>query len=213
MNWYIKAKKKPDWSKASRYLSEVDPVLRKIIRKVGRCNIVPRSDYYALLCISIFNQQISMKVADILYNRFRDLFPRRKPNPQRLLDMLRENCDCLNGCGLSRQKKAYIIDLSEKFAAKKIPTHRFAKMADEEIIESLTQVKGIGQWSAEMFLMFVLNRPDVFPVDDLGLREAVKRAYKLKERPGAKELRAMGERWRPWRTVATWYLWRGLEAE
>jgi DNA-3-methyladenine glycosylase II len=209
--WYVKSKDKPDWSVARRQLSRADPVLAKIIRRVGPCTIVPRRDYFNLLCISIFNQQISMKIAAILFERFRDLFPGRRPTPERLLEMLRTSADCLKGCGASRQKRAYLLDLAEKFVNKQIPTHRFWRVTDDQVAESLTQVKGIGRWSAEMFLMFVLNRPDVLPVDDLGLQEAVKRAYGLRERPDKKTLTAMGEKWRPWRTVATWYLWRGLE--
>jgi DNA-3-methyladenine glycosylase II len=209
--WYVKSNEKPDWSMARRDLMRADPVLVPIIKHVGKCTIVPRRDYFNLLCISIFNQQISMKIAAILYGRFRDLFPRRRPTPQRLLDMMRRDIDCLKGCGVSRQKRSYLLDLSEKFVQRKIPVHRLWHMTDEEVMESLTQVKGIGRWSAEMFLMFVLNRPDVLPVDDLGLQEAVKRAYKLHERPDKKKLTEMGERWRPWRSIATWYLWRGME--
>lgn len=208
--WYVKAKTKPDWSAARRHLSRVDPVLSRLIRRVGPCTLVPRRDYFNVLCISIFNQQISTKIATILFNRFRDEFPRRRPTPARALKLLKEG-EAFKRCGLSRQKRAYLIDLSEKFIARKIPVRRLAKMSDQEVIDSLTQIKGIGQWTAEMFLMFVLNRPDVWPVDDLGLREAVKRAYKLKDRPDAKTLRAMAEPWRPYRSIATWYLWRGLE--
>jgi DNA-3-methyladenine glycosylase II len=128
-----------------------------------------------------------------------------------VFDLLSQTQDMAPRCGLSRQKRKYLIDLSQKFLDKKIPTRKFANMGEEQIIESLTQINGVGQWTAEMFLMFVLNRPDVLPVDDLGLREAVKRAYKLRERPDAKKLKKIAEPWRPWRTVATWYLWRGME--
>jgi DNA-3-methyladenine glycosylase II len=209
--WHVNSKNKPDWSKARRYLMRADPVLAPIVKRVGQCTIVPRRDYFNLLCISIFNQQISMKIAAILYGRFRDLFPRKRPTPQRVLEMLCRDGDALKGCGVSRQKKGYLLDLSEKFVNNQIPVHRLASMTDEQVMESLTQVKGIGRWTAEMFLMFVLNRPDVLPVDDLGLQEAVKRAYKLHERPDKKKLAEIGEKWRPWRTVATWYLWRGME--
>lgn len=208
--WYVKAKSKPDWSAAKRHLSRVDPVLARIVKRVGPCTLVPRRDYFNILCVSIFNQQISTKIATILFNRFRDEFPRRKPTPARALKLLQEG-EGFKRCGLSRQKRAYLIDLSEKFIDRKIPVRRLARMSDDEVIEALTQVKGIGRWTAEMFLMFVLNRPDVLPVDDLGLREAVKRAYRLSERPDAKKLREMAEPWAPWRSIATWYLWRGME--
>ncbi len=209
--WYVTSKSKPDWSAARRHLRRVDPVLAPIIKRVGPCTLVPRRDYYRVLCISIFNQQISMKIADMLFNRFRDQFPRRTPTPARVLDLLSRDGELVKGCGVSRQKRSYLIDLSQKFIAGQIPTRRLSRMSDDEVIESLTQVKGIGRWTAEMFLMFVLNRPDVLPVDDLGLREGVKRAYNLSERPTAKELSELGEKWRPWRSVATWYLWRAIE--
>jgi DNA-3-methyladenine glycosylase II len=209
--WYVTAKTKPNWTPALRHLRRVDPVLARMIRKVGPCRLVPRRDYYNLLVIAIFNQQISTRIAKLLYSRFCGKFPRSHPTPARVLQFLQGDGELVKGCGLSRQKTAYLIDLSQKFVERKIPTHRFSRMSDEQVIESLTQVKGIGRWSAEMFLMFVLNRPDVLPVDDLGLREAVKRAYRLDDRPRAKELTELAQKWRPWRTVATWYLWRGLE--
>ncbi len=115
----------------------------------------------------------------------------------------------LQSAGLSRPKCVYIRDLAEKFASGAVSTRRFGKMSDEEIIESLVAIKGIGRWTAEMFLIFVANRPDVLPVDDLGLRKAAQVAYRLRDLPKAKELVELGEKWRPYRTVATWYLWRG----
>jgi DNA-3-methyladenine glycosylase II len=209
--WYTSSSAKPDWSTARRHLSRVDPVLAPIIRRVGPCTLVPRRDYYNLLCISIFNQQISTRIATILYNRFRGRFPRRRPTPARVLEFL--NCDgeLVKRCGISRQKRGYLLDLSQRFVEGRIPTRSFRRMSDEQVMQSLTQVKGIGRWTAEMFLMFVLNRPDVLPVDDLGLREAVKRAYNMRDRPDAKRLTRLAEPWRPWRSIATWYLWRGLE--
>lgn len=209
--WNVASKTQPDWSAATKFLRQADPEMAKIIKRVGKCTIVPRRDFFTVLCISIFNQQISTKIATILYNRFRDHFPRRKPTPSRVLKFLQEQPELAKKCGVSRQKCKYLIDLSEHFIARKIPVRKLSRMSDEQIVEALTQVKGIGQWTAEMFLMFVLNRPDVLPVDDLAFQEAVKRAYHLKERPKKKELTAIAKRWRPWRTVATWYMWRGLE--
>ena len=116
----------------------------------------------------------------------------------------------LSRCGLSRQKAAYLTDLAAHFLDGRVRTRKLADMNDDEIIDALTCVNGIGRWTVEMFLIFVLNRPDVLPVDDLGLREAMRGVYGLKARPGATELTAVAERWRPYRTVATWYLWRGL---
>jgi DNA-3-methyladenine glycosylase II len=209
--WYVSSRNNPDWSAAVKHLRRADPVLAKMIRKVGKCTIVPRRDYFTVLCVAIFNQQISTKIATILYNRFRDQFPRRKPNPKTVLEFLQKNEELAKKCGVSRQKRLYLMDLAQHFIDKRIPVRRLSRMSDEEVIECLTKVKGIGRWTAEMFLMFVLNRPDVLPVDDLGLQEAVKRAYKLHHRPKKAELTEIGEKWRPWRSVATWYLWRGME--
>jgi DNA-3-methyladenine glycosylase II len=187
--------------------------MAKIIRRVGPCTLAPRRDYFVVLCKSIYTQQISTRIATILFNRFRDQFPLRRPTPGRVLKLLESrpaDDELAKRVGLSRQKRTYVIDLSRHFLNGSIPTRRFASMDDEQIIESLTEVNGIGRWTAEMFLIFVLNRPDVWPVDDLGLREAYRIAYKLDERPKPRELVELGERFRPWRTVATWYLWRSL---
>jgi DNA-3-methyladenine glycosylase II len=120
-----------------------------------------------------------------------------------------DDAERMRSCGLSRQKQRYIRDLAEHFATNQIPTRRLAAMRDEQVIETLTRVKGIGRWTAEMFLIFTLNRPDVLPVDDLGLRTAAKTVFKLRELPDALTLRALAEPWEPWRSIATWYLWRG----
>jgi DNA-3-methyladenine glycosylase II len=202
---------KSNWSAAVRHLRKVDPVMKGLIEKVGPCRLEPRRDYFVMLANAIVSQQISTKVAEVLFNRFKDQFPRRKPTPELTTRFLAGEEALVRACGLSRQKHGYLIDLSLHFTTGKIPVRRFARMSDEEVIESLTQVKGIGRWTAEMFLIFVLNRPDVFPVDELGIQEAYKKFYGLSERPTPKKLLPMGESWRPWRTVATYYLWRALE--
>ena len=113
--------------------------------------------------------------------------------------------------GLSRQKRVYVRDLAAHFADGRVRTRAFAKMDDEAIVQALIPINGIGRWTVEMFLIFCLNRPDVWPVDDLGVRKGAQREYGLGEMPTKKELAEMGERWRPWRTVAAWYLWRGAD--
>ena len=199
----------PDWAPAERHLSR-DPVLRDVIARVGPCTLHPRRDYFVVLCQSIFTQQIATSVATVLFARFRNLFPGRRPTPERVLELLSAgHTDQLRGCGISRQKHAYLLDLAQHFVDGRIPTRRLGRMDDEAVIATLTNVKGIGRWTAEMFLIFTLNRPDVLPVDDLGLVEGVRRVYGLDARPKPKEVIPMAERWRPWRTVATWYLWRG----
>lgn len=207
--WFDVASDMPDWSPAMKHLSR-DPVLRRVIRHVGPCTLRPRRDYFVVLCQSIFTQQISTKVATVLFNRFRDQFPNRRPTPSRVVEFLTtRDEETIRSVGLSRQKRAYVLDLAEHFVDGRIPTRRLARMDDEAVIETLTAVNGIGRWTAEMFLIFTLNRPDVLPIDDLGLWESVKRAYGLSDRPKPKEILARGESWRPWRTIATWYLWRG----
>jgi DNA-3-methyladenine glycosylase II len=188
-------------------------VLRDIMAAVGPCALRPRRDHFVLLCKSIYSQQISATVAAVLFGRFRECFPRKRPTPQLTLHLLSHGADAqLKGCGLSRQKKEYLIDLSKHFLSGAIPNHRLSQLSDQEVIDALTAVKGIGRWTAEMFLIFVLNRPDVLPVDDLGLQRAVKSAYRLKRWPKAKQLARLGESWRPYRTIASWYLWRAADA-
>ena len=211
--WFERPRTKPDWKRACRHVSSADPVMKRIIRRVGPCTLAPRRDYFVVLIKSIYTQQISTRIATILYGRFSRLFPRGRPTPARVVELLSDgDIETLKRCGLSRQKRAYILDLARHFSGGAIPTRRLARLSDDEVIEALVRVKGIGRWTAEMFLIFVLNRPDVWPVDDLGLREAVKQAYRLKERPKAAELREIAQKWRPYRTLATWYLWRSLSA-
>jgi DNA-3-methyladenine glycosylase II len=207
--WFDSADLQPDWDIAQKHLSKVDPVLRSIIKKVGPCTLHRRRDYFVVLCQSIFSQQISVAVAATLFKRFRNQFPRQRPTPARVIELLtRLQEQNLTGYGLSRQKMAYVLDLARHFETGKLKTRDFARMDDERIIQALTDVKGIGRWTAEMFLIFVLNRPDVYPVDDLGLRKSVQRAYALPEMPTVKQLHQIAEKWKPYRSLATWYLWR-----
>ena len=207
--WFEKPASGPDWTSALRHLRKADPVMGRIVDRVGLCTLHPRRDYFVVLCKAIFTQQISTAVATVLFGRFRDLFPLRRPTPRLVFDALSNgNGEVLRKCGLSRQKASYLHDLSRHFLDGRIPTRRLGRMSDEEVIESLVEVNGIGRWTAEMFLIFTLNRPDVLPVDDLGLREGVREVYGLPERPGAKAVTEIGEAWRPYRTVATWYVWR-----
>jgi DNA-3-methyladenine glycosylase II len=209
--WFDQISTEDYWSEGAKHLARVDPKLRKIIRNVGPCTLRPRRDYFVVLCKAIYAQQISTRVAAVLFGRFRLQFPGKRPTPALVMRLLDGDPAFLKPCGLSRQKIKYLRDLSDHFATGKIPTRRLSAMSDQEVIDALVRVHGIGRWTAEMFLMFVLNRADVLPVDDLGLRDAVREVYKLNHRPTAKELTALGEQWRPWRSLATWYLWRRNE--
>lgn len=206
--WFDQRARSHRWAAACKHLALADPVLTPIIEKVGPCTLAPRRDYFVILCKSIFSQQISFKGAITLYNRFRDQFPNRRVTPEHALVVLTRDDALLRHCGLSRQKRGYIKDLAERFLARSIRTHRFSKMTDDEVIDELTQVKGIGRWTAEMLLIFVLNRTDVLPIDDIGLQETVRKCYGLEKRPTKAELTRMAEKWRPYRSIATWYFWR-----
>lgn len=206
--WFNTPANSPDWSPAIAHLRRADPVLAAIIDRVGPCTLHPRRDYFVALCKSICTQQVSTVVATIIFARFRLLFPRQQPTPQRLLTL---TDDQLRAVGFSRQKVSYLRDLAVHFVDNRIPTRRFARMTDEQIIESLLPIKGVGRWTAEMFLIFVLNRPDLLPVDDLGIRKSAQSAYRLAALPDAETLLALAAPWRPWRTIATWYLWRGAQ--
>jgi DNA-3-methyladenine glycosylase II len=210
--WFQTPKSRASHRAAMRTL-RLDPVMRRLIKRVGPCTLSPRKDYFVVLCKSIYTQQISTRIAAILFGRFCECFPRKRPTPTRVVELLSRDGEDVKRCGLSRQKRAYLIDLAKHFADNRIPTHRLKRMSDEEVIECLTAVKGVGRWTAEMFLIFVLNRSDIWPVDDLGLQEGVKLALKLPHRPMPKELREIGQRWKPYRTLATWYLWRNLGLE
>lgn len=189
-------------------LKRRDPTLERIIDRVGPCTLRPQKRHFAALCEAIIAQQLSIKVAATIYRRFRGLFHRRTPTPARLGALSEAD---LRAVGLSRQKIGYLCDLARKFADRTVPSHRLSTLDEDTVITALTQVKGIGVWTAQMFLIFSLNRPDVLPVDDLGLRKAVELWYELDGLPGEAELVEIGECWRPYRTVATWYLWQSLD--
>ena len=207
--WFTTPPRQPDWTLALDHLRAADPVLGGVIEAVGPCTLHPRRDYFVVLCKAIVSQQISVAGAATLFGRFRDQFPQRRPTPQRTIDFLTTaDPATIRFCGLSRQKQAYILDLARHFLDGSLPTARFARMEDEQIIEALDGISGIGRWTAEMFLIFVLSRPDLLPVDDLGLRKGVQRAYGLGALPTSPDLRRIAEPWRPYRSIATWYLWR-----
>jgi DNA-3-methyladenine glycosylase II len=208
--FFPKPAKLPDWSSAVNHLRR-DRVLRRVIDRVGSCTLAPRRDPFNALVRAIYAQQISTVIATTLYGRLCEQFPRRTPTPAGLLRLLTApgNDELVRHCGLSRQKRAYLIDLAEHFLDGRINPRSLRRLEDEAVIDALTDVHGIGRWTAEMFLIFQLNRPDVLPVDDLGVRDAVRRFYQLPDRPRAEALRRVAEAWAPYRSIATWYLWRG----
>jgi DNA-3-methyladenine glycosylase II len=194
------------WPQASRELARIDPVMCRLIEAHAGASLVSRGDPFATLVRSIVGQQISVKAADTVWTRL--VATVGMPNPRAILDGTVEQ---LRGCGLSARKVEYITDLAHGFDSGQIRARRWSGMTDAEIVAELTAVRGIGVWTVEMFLIFNLLRPDVFPLDDIGLQKAVALHYLSGTRPERRELARIGERWRPWRSVATWYLWRSLD--
>jgi DNA-3-methyladenine glycosylase II len=200
-----------DMARARRVLMRRDPVMRPIIRRYGPCGIRSdrEADIFCGLVESIVSQQLSTKAAATIYARLRALMPEGgTPTPDAIHQLADE---ALRGVGLSRQKVSYVRNLSQRVLNGSLKTDAFAAMSDEEVVAQLTQIKGIGQWTADMILIFRLARPDVLPVGDLGIVKAVQKAYGLRKTPDAKRLLKIGERWRPYRSIASWYLWRSLE--
>jgi DNA-3-methyladenine glycosylase II len=195
------------WLRAKRVLARRDPVLAQIMRERPRIALQSRGDPFQTLARSIVGQQISVKAAQSVWDRLADAVPAVVPEAVAGLRLRR-----LRACGLSARKSEYLRDLARHFVDGAIRVERWPEMDDEAVIAELVKVRGIGRWTAEMLLMFSLLRPDVLPVDDLGLRRAACRHYFDGADVGADELRALGQRWAPWRSVATWYLWRSLEA-
>jgi DNA-3-methyladenine glycosylase II len=199
-----------DFARARRALMRRDPVLAPIVRKYKDRTILetPSLDPFSALVRTITSQQLSTKAAATIHRRILDLMPDGVATPE---SIERTTDDQLRAAGLSRQKIAYVRDLAKHAANGELPLHPLNTLADEDVIAAITRVKGLGRWSAEMFLMFRLHRADVLPVDDLGIVVAVQRLYGLRKRPKADRLRKIAEPWRPYRTVACWYLWRSLE--
>jgi DNA-3-methyladenine glycosylase II len=195
---------------ALAHLRRVDPVLGEIISRVRRAPPPPRraGTHYDALVRAIVYQQLSGKAAGTIHRRFCELYPGKRPRAELVLAT---SDDALRGAGLSRQKIGYLRDLSARVADGSLPLAHLGRLSDDAIMEHLIQVKGIGRWTVQMFLMFRLGRPDVLAELDLGIQNALQRAYGLKKRPTPKEVMRLGEKWRPHATTACWYLWRSLE--
>jgi DNA-3-methyladenine glycosylase II len=195
--------------RARRHLASADPVLARLVADLGPCRLQLHrgGSAFAYLARAILAQQISVAAARSIAGRLRDRFgaPLR---PEHILGASETE---LRSLGLSRQKSAYLRDLAEK-TRNGLPFGRLSRMPDEKVVETLTVVKGIGRWTAEVYLMFRLGRPDVLPVGDLGIQAAMKRAYRMRSMPKPERMRRIARPWRPYRTVASWYLWRSLDA-
>jgi DNA-3-methyladenine glycosylase II len=189
------------------HLSAADPVLAALIERFGAIELTAEPDLWWSLVDAIVAQQLSVKAAATISGRVAALGANGRPTPA---EILATDDEVLRAAGFSRAKVKYVKDLAARWSDGSLRHRDIPSMRDEEVIAELTQVKGIGVWTAEMILIFTLGRPDVLPVDDLGIRVAAQRLYGLAERPGRDELLRLGEPWRPWRTVASRYLWHSL---
>lgn len=194
--------------KAVQHLRERDEVMGRVIGRVGPFRMRYRPPRFDTLARSIVYQQLSGKAAATIYARLTDAAGGGEVTHRAIL---RLGAERLRPLGLSNAKTAYLIDLAEKTRRREIRFEALPAMDDEEVIAHLTSVKGIGVWTAQMFLMFGLRRRDVFPVQDLGIRNAIRREYGLESAPDPAEMRRIAEPWKPWSSVASWYLWRSLE--
>ncbi len=193
------------WERACTELGERDPVMQNLIATSGKDRLQTRGEPFQTLVRSIVGQQISVKAADSIWKRFLLVCPTGSPE-----EIMTASAEMLSSAGLSRRKVEYLKDLAFHFIKRKIQADQWQDMPDEDIIADLTQVRGIGRWTAEMFLIFNLMRPNVLPLDDVGLLKGISLSYFSGEEIGKKDVRKIAGNWEPWCTVATWYLWRSL---
>ncbi len=194
--------------KAILHLKKADPILGSIVDRVGPYRIEYREPGFETLVRSIVYQQLSGRVASVIFGRLAAAVPGGKITPQGILKLTPAR---MRKLGLSKQKTTYIRDLARKTVRGKVQFEALANLPDHEVIEHLTQVKGIGVWTAHMFLIFALQRPDVLPTGDLGVRAAIRKAYGMDDLPHPKQIEELALTWRPYCSVASWYLWRSLE--
>ena len=194
------------WSQATHALAASDAVLEKLIAQFDGLAVGSRGDAFATLARAIVGQQLSVKAAQSVWERLRAELAAISPAAIVSTEAAR-----LRACGLSGAKVIYLRDLAERFEAKALDVAAWSRLDDDAVIERLTQVKGIGRWTAEMFLIFYMTRPDVLPLDDIGLQRAMRTHYNRGKPLSILRMRKIGAAWAPWRSVATWYLWRSLD--
>ncbi|WP_228124523.1 DNA-3-methyladenine glycosylase family protein [Glaciimonas soli] len=194
------------WEDAKIELMKRDRIMRKLIPQFGDLHLTGRGEPFTTLARSVVGQQISIKAAESVWQKFLLICPKCTP-----AQVLKAGNEQLAACGLSKRKAEYIIDLAEHFKTKRVHADKWMEMEDEDVIAELTQIRGIGRWTAEMFLIFNLLRPNILPLDDLGLLKGISVNYFSGEPVSRSDAREVAANWEPWRTVATWYLWRSLE--
>lgn len=194
------------WDEATRELAESDETMRKLTLSFGGTLLRSRGDAFSTLARSILGQQISVRAADSIWKKLTQTVGAVTPD-----SLLGAEQGVLRACGLSLRKIGYLQDLSVRFCEGTLDAATFHEMDDEALIERLTRIKGVGRWTAEMFLIFYMLRPDVLPLDDLGLQRALSMHYNSNEPVSRLKMRSIAKPWQPWRSVATWYLWRSLD--
>lgn len=195
------------WEDAKLELMKRDRILRKLIPQFGDLHLIGRGEAFTTLARSIIGQQISVKAAESVWQRFLLVCPKCMP-----AQVLKTGSEKLASCGLSKRKAEYILDLADHFQAKRVHASKWTEMEDEDVIAELIQIRGIGRWTAEMFLIFNMLRPNILPLDDLGLLKGISVNYFSGEPVSRSDAREVAANWDPWRTVATWYLWRSLDS-
>ena len=198
------------YRQAADHLSAHDPQLAALVARFGPCTILPESNYYQDLVESIIGQQLSVKAAASIRGRFNALFGSRLPTPE---EIVKKSVEDLRSAGLSGAKANYVRDLAQHIIDGKVTFDGIEAMTNEEIITKLTDVKGIGEWTVHMFLLFCMGRMDILPWGDLGIRNAIVKSYGLDHMPSPQEIRDIADKyhWHPYESVASWYLWRSLE--
>jgi 3-methyladenine DNA glycosylase/8-oxoguanine DNA glycosylase len=205
----VRSRKLPyDVEAARRHLQRSDPVLRGIIRAAGALELDQRGTPYQSLFRALLYQQLAGPAAAAIERRLLGLSGGRVPEPHELLALTAED---LRAVGISRQKAGYLHSLAEHASNAGLERRKLARMSDDDAIAAVTEIRGVGRWTADMLLIFCLGRPDVLPVGDLGIQKAIMRAYRLTSLPDAATMTEIGEPWRPYRSAATWYLWRSVD--
>jgi len=197
----------PYWEEACKYLIKKDRVMRRLIPQFGDACLASRGDAFVTLARSIVGQQISVKAAQSVWDRFAGLLP-KKITPASVLKL---RIDDMRGAGLSARKVEYLVDLAMHFSDRSVHVNQWGSMDDEAVIAELVAIRGIGRWTAEMFLIFHLMRPNVLPLDDLGLIKGISQNYFSGEAVSRSDAREVAQAWEPYRSVATWYMWRSLD--
>ncbi len=195
---------------AAKHLKKNDPVLAPVVEVAGLCSIKPHKDYYGELVDSIIGQQLSVKAASTILGRFKELFGGKLPTPDQILEVEHET---LRGVGLSNAKAGYVKDLAVHILDGKLELNKLDALPNEEIIKELVAVKGIGEWTAHMFMMFAMGRPDILATGDLGIKMGVKKLYGLDHLPDPEEIKTIAKRnnWHPYESIACWYVWHAKD--